>query len=137
MPVLIHKTRLVNVFSKCHTRCFYDVFLHSFFISQRKAYVEWHEKRHYKMTAVPEALHFLVFLGATKPKTIERRLLHPWIRRCVCKDLNESVGETKSNLDRYRVKFSISVKLDQFYLEVQKFRVIQSEINFTICKFTH
>ena len=58
------------------------------------------------MTTVPGTLRFIVFVGPTKPKTIESRLLHPWIRRCVYRDANEHGCETKPNSDRYRVNIS-------------------------------
>ena len=60
----------------------------------------------WEMITVPDTSHFLVFVGPTKPKTIESRLLHPWIRRCFCRDSNEHGCETKPNLDRYRVNIS-------------------------------
>ena len=38
---------------------------------------------------------FNLRLGATDPKTVDAKVLHPWIRGCFNKDLEESNGDIK------------------------------------------
>ena len=56
-------------------------------------------------------LLLFVHLGATKPKTIEPRLLHPWIRSCAHKDSdNKTVLKRKENPDECGVNICFLIK---------------------------